>query len=48
MRTTVALAVLLASSLVDAKVGRIKLAPNGMETSEIGLGGLHLPELESK
>lgn len=31
-----------------ASVGKIKLAPDGLETSRIGLGALHFPELESK
>jgi len=40
----VALAVGLA--LAQAKVGRTKLSPDGLETSQIGLGGLHFAELD--
>lgn len=37
---------LLLPALAAAKVGKTKLSPDGLETSEMGLGGLHFAELD--
>jgi hypothetical protein len=36
----------LLPALALAKVGRTKLSPEGLETSQMGLGGLHFAELD--
>lgn len=44
-----ALLLLLAAAAVptaEAKVGKTKLSPDGLETSEMGLGALHFAELD--
>lgn len=39
-------AALFLAGAVEAKVGKTKLAPDGLETSQMGLGGLHFAELD--
>lgn len=43
-----ALLLLLLSPAAEAKVGKTKLSPDGLETSQIGLGALHFAELDGK
>lgn len=47
MRALAASLLLLALPLLAAaKVGRTKLSPDGLETSQMALGGLHFAELD--
>lgn len=49
LAASAALLLLLAASSVpgaQAKVGKTKLSPDGLETSEMGLGALHFAELD--
>ena len=43
-----AAALLLLPPVTEAKVGKTKLSPDGLETSQIGLGALHFAELDGK
>lgn len=39
---------LLLPTTAEAKVGKTKLSPDGLETSQMGLGALHFAELDGK
>lgn len=44
--SSLVLTALVLPALAAAKVGKTKLSPEGLETSEMGLGGLHFAELD--